>query len=206
MFTGLDSLLDWCDDRFTEKITPNFIQRLRNLDDHWLLAEIRGLRSQTSEVTIEARKSDRKDLIMKVLIALEQHWIQYETRALIDSGCTVSCINEETVMKFNLEKKILEHAVPVRNADGTLNAAGSITHVVTACLEFDLGRETHAETIQLAVMKLRCKDIFLGYDWLKKHNPAIDWVKGDLTFPHCTTECCGSIYNELEQDIREQDI
>src|SRR3984957_1981539 len=205
-FTGLDLLLDWCDDKFTERITPNFVQRLRNLDDHWLLSEIRGLHSQTSKVTIKARKSDRKDLIMKVLIASEQHRIQHKTQALIDSGCTVSCINEETVTKFNLEKKILEYAVPVWNADGTLNAAGSITHVVTAHLEFDLGRETHAETIQLAVMKLGREDIFLGYDWLKKHNLAIDWVKGDLTFPHCTTECCRSIYNELEQDIREQDI
>src|SRR3984957_3809613 len=131
-FTALDLLLDWCDDMFTEKITPSLVQRFRNLDDHWLLSEIRGLRSQTADVTIEARKSDRKDLIMKVLIASEQHRIQHETRALIDSGCTVSCINEETVKKFNLEKKPLEHAVPVRNADGTLNAAGSITHVVTA--------------------------------------------------------------------------
>ena len=206
MFTGLDLLLDWCDDKFTERITPNLVQQFRILDDHWLLSEIRGLCFQTADVTIEARKSDRKDLIMKVLIASEQHRIQHETRALIDSGCIVSCINEETVKKFNLEKKPLEHAVPVRNADGTLNAARSITHVVTARLEFDLGRETHAETIQLAVTKLGREDIFLGYDWLKKHNLVIDWVKGDLTFPHCTTECCRSIYNELEQDIREQDI
>jgi len=205
-FTGLDLLLDWCDDKFTEKITPNLVQRFRNLDDHWLLSEICGLRSQTADVTIKARKTDRKDLIMKVLIASEQHRIQHETQALIDSGCTVSCINEETIKKFNLERKPLEHAVPVRNADGTLNAAGSITHVVTARLEFDLNGETHAETIQLAVTKLGREDIFLGYDWLKKHNLAIDWVKGDLTFPHCTTECCGSIYNELKQDIREQDI
>ena len=201
MFTGLDLLLDWCDDKFMEKITPSLVQRFRNLDDHWLLSEIHGLHSQTADVTIEARKSDRKDLIMKVLIASEQHRIQHETWALIDSGCTVSCINEETVTKFNLERKPLEHAVPVRNADGTLNAAGSITHVVTACLEFDLGGETHVETIQLAVMKLGREDIFLRYDWLKKHNLAIDWVKGNLTFPHCTMECCRSIYTELKQDI-----
>ena len=92
------------------------------------------------------------------------------------------------------------------NTDGTLNAARSITHVVTTCLEFDLNGETHVETIQLAVMKLGQENIFLGYDWLKKHNLAIDWVKGDLTFPRCTMQCCRSIYNELEQEIREQDI
>ena len=143
---------------------------------------------------------------MKVLVASEQHQIWHETRALIDSGCTVSCINEETVKKFNLEKKILEHAVPIQNADGTLNAARSITHIITTHLEFDLNGETHAKMIQLAVTKLRHEDIFLGYDWLKKHNPAIDWVKGKLTFPHCTMECCRSMYTKLEQDIQEQDI
>ena len=147
MYSGLDLLLDWCNDKFMEKITPSFVQQLWNLNDHWLLSEIHGLHSQASKITIEARKSDQKDLIMKVLIASEQHRIWHKTQVLIDSGCTISCINEETVKKFNLEKKILKYAVPVQNANGTLNAAGSITHVVTACLEFNLNGETHAETI-----------------------------------------------------------
>ena len=47
MFTGLDLLLDWCDDKFMEKITPSLVQRFRNLNDHWLLSEICGLHSQT---------------------------------------------------------------------------------------------------------------------------------------------------------------
>src|SRR5271170_2332235 len=205
-FECLDLLIDWSDDKFVEKITPNFIQHLKSLDDHWFLTEVRGLRSQTNEVIVKVRQTERKDLIMKVLVASEQHRIWHECRALIDSGCTVSCINEETVKRFNLEKKPLEHAVPVRNADGTLNAARSITHVVTARLQFHLHDGTHEEVIQLAVTQLGREDIFLGYDWLQKHNPSIDWTKGQLDFDHCSSECCGAIYEQLKQGIREQDI
>jgi len=39
-FECLDLLMDWSDDKFVEKITPNFIQHLKNLDNHWFLTEI----------------------------------------------------------------------------------------------------------------------------------------------------------------------
>lgn len=31
--------------------------------------------------------------------------------------------------------------------------------------------------------------IFLGHDWLEKHNPTIDWQKGIVTFNRCPLQC-----------------
>ncbi len=43
----------------------------------------------------------------------------------------------------------------------------------------------HAKWIELAIMELGDRQIFLGHDWLNQHNPIINWKTGGLTFAHC---------------------
>jgi len=33
------------------------------------------------------------------------------------------------------------------------------------------------------------KNVFLGYDWLEKHNPEIDWKKRKINFTRCPMDC-----------------
>ena len=47
----------------------------------------------------------------------------------------------------------------------------------------------HSERIQLAVTKLGNPELFLGMDWLKDHNPSIDWAQGKLSFDRCPDAC-----------------
>ena len=47
----------------------------------------------------------------------------------------------------------------------------------------------HTESIELAVTDLGSTDVFLGHDWLKLHNPSIDWEDGSLAFDHCPDSC-----------------
>ena len=35
-------------------------------------------------------------------------------------------------------------------------------------------------------------DLIIGYDWLRKHNPTVDWRTGKLTFNRCPAECRSS--------------
>ena len=51
-------------------------------------------------------------------------------KALIDSGCTGSCINENFVKKHGLNTTELPKSIPVFNADGSSNIAGRLTHMV----------------------------------------------------------------------------
>ena len=71
--------------------------------------------------------------------------------------------------------------MPVYNADGTLNVGGSIEGFA----EVRLVIGDHAEKIELAVTNLAKFDIFLGLDWLRLHNPNIDWTASTLTFDRC---------------------
>ena len=48
----------------------------------------------------------------------------------------------------------------------------------------------HREAIKFFVTKLGKRDIFLGYTWLWKHNPEIDWVNKQVNLTHCPEEAC----------------
>ena len=76
--------------------------------------------------------------------------------------------------------------IPVYNADGTRNQAGPITEMA----ELVLAIGEHQERIQLAVTNLGSTDLFIGYEWLRFHNPNIDWERGNLVLNRCP-EACG---------------
>ena len=59
----------------------------------------------------------------------------------------------------------------VRNVDGSLNHAGTITHYVNITLE--IGKRKRKE--RLLVTKLGKQKIILGLPWLQRENPDIDW-------------------------------
>jgi len=40
----------------------------------------------------------------------------------------------------------------------------------------------HTERIDTTVMDLNGIDIFLGYNWLVKHNPEVNWNIGTIQF------------------------
>ena len=58
----------------------------------------------------------------------------------------------------------------VYNVDGTLNKNKSIKEFVI----LQLAINNYYKHIDLAVIKLRDIDLFLGHNWLKIYNPLID--------------------------------
>ena len=117
------------------------------------------------------------------------------TRALVDSGCTGSCINKGFVWSHRIPTQKSPIAIPVFNADGTPNDLGNITHFVDARLCVG----GHKEDTQLAVVKLGSTLIFLGHDWLKRHNPSVNWNLGSLVFDRCP-KSCGYIQEDFTMD------
>jgi len=49
--------------------------------------------------------------------------------------------------------------------------------------------KTHSKRMLLAVSGLRKQNLILGYNWLKDHNPKIDWEKGKVEMTRCLL-CC----------------
>ncbi|SJL16404.1 uncharacterized protein ARMOST_19928 [Armillaria ostoyae] len=103
------------------------------------------------------------------------------TQGLLDSGCTSSTVNRAFVQKHGLDTKKTAVPITVYNADGTRNKAGDITEFV----EFQMTIGNHSERINLAVTDLGSRDLYLSHDWLKCHNPVINWETGTIIFGRC---------------------
>ena len=61
--------------------------------------------------------------------------------------------------------------IPVFNVNGSPNEAGSICEVVDLVLDY----KGHSECTQLAITQLGKQDLILGFSWLCKHNPEVNW-------------------------------
>lgn len=108
-----------------------------------------------------------------------------QAEALVDSGATTNFINKAFVETNHLVTNKLATPYEVRNADGTLNVAGRITHYVRAYIAIGGHKSTH----WLFVTDLGGKDLMIGYTYLYKHNPSIDWRNGEWEFTRCPDTC-----------------
>ena len=116
---------------------------------------------------------------------------------LLDSGCTGSCIDREFFRENNIQTRKVPLPIPVYNADGSLNEGGPITEFI----EVRMVIQDHTKQIHLVVTNLGKTKLFIGHEWLKKHNPNIDWRTSTLTFDRCLADCDYiSSLNDLESD------
>jgi len=101
----------------------------------------------------------------------------------VDSGCTHTRIDEQLVKDKRIQTKLIDFSFEVFNADRTKN--GEVTKV--ALLEIEING--HKETLEAAVMDLDGTDMFLGHDWLIKHNLEVNWKNSTIKFTRCSGNC-----------------
>jgi len=94
-----------------------------------------------------------------------------------------------------MNTRTLSRNILVFNVDGSPNEAGQISEVVDVVLQY----KTHSKRMLLAVSGLRKQNLILGYDWLKDHNPKIDWEKGEVEMTRCLLRCEGGRALRKEQ-------
>ncbi|KAJ3577041.1 hypothetical protein NP233_g61 [Leucocoprinus birnbaumii] len=144
--------------------------------------------SDNSEVVLEScvnNISRNKTASFKVPVTLWVYGTKVQTEALVDSGATTNFIDREFVKRNNLATNRLATPYKVINADGTPNKAGQITEYVRAYVEIGSHKSTH----YLFVTQLGNKDMMIGYSYLYKHNPSINWQKGEWEFTRCPDTC-----------------
>ena len=105
--------------------------------------------------------------------------------ALVDSGATTNLIDKRFVEQNHLVTNKIAYPFPITNADGTENNQGYITEYVRAYMVIG----DHASTHHFYVTNLSGKDVMIGYTFLHKHNPSIDWEKGEWQFTRCPEAC-----------------
>jgi len=77
----------------------------------------------------------------------------------------------------------MDRSFKVFNVDKTKN--GEVTRFTL--LEVKINE--HKKQIDTMVMNLNSMDMFLGYDWLVKHNPEVNWNMETIWFTRCPKYC-----------------
>ncbi|XP_068182871.1 uncharacterized protein [Antennarius striatus] len=94
--------------------------------------------------------------------------------ALVDSGAEANIMDSQLARQWNLKCQSLP--TPARALDG--HPLGIVTHV-TAPVQMSIPGN-HQEAIQFHLLRSPSQAIILGYPWLRRHNPRIDWVTGSI--------------------------
>jgi hypothetical protein len=115
---------------------------------------------------------------------------EISARALLDSGAEGIIIDQDFATGNKLTLRNLVHPLPVKNIDGTLNKRGSIKHTTIQRIRIKTpDGHFHEETAELYVTTLADHDIIFGTDWLRAHNPEVDWMLPQVSFTRCPKEC-----------------
>ena len=97
-----------------------------------------------------------------------------KTQVLIDCGAGVMFINQNFAQNFKIH--LLTKPITAQNVDGTINKKGPIKSYVE--LEFKINSRKFRE--RFYVTGLGKQKTILGFTWLQKYNPLIDWKTGKI--------------------------
>jgi len=150
--------------------------------------------------SISALDARGTSLLLPVEIGTTDTSELYSVEALLDCGATGSLIDRDFVCSKGMNTQILSHNIPVFNVNGSSNKAGQISEIVDVVLCY----KTHSERMLLAVSELGKQSLILGYDWLKDHNPRIDWEKGEVEMTRCPLYCEGGRALRKEQTYQKR--
>jgi len=114
---------------------------------------------------------DAKCIMLPIHLKTTDTMEETSTEAMVDTGATGDFIDQDFVVRAKLPTCKLSQPILVYNVDGTLNEARSIREVVDMIMTYN----QHSERILLVVTRLGKQSMILGFTWLDKHNPEIDF-------------------------------
>ncbi len=164
---------------WTEEVADEMVEKLCQMEQIQVLEWLEELLQPKCYVCQLSRS--RRDLVTNIQIETLENITKISTTTLVNSGCTSSTFSWAFVERHNIPTHTMAAPITMYNVDGTKNQAGQITAFAEACIKIS----DHAEWINLTITDLKDWTIFLGHDWLARHNPLINWKTGKIIFDRC---------------------
>jgi hypothetical protein len=106
-------------------------------------------------------------------------------RTLVDSGSSDCFLDSHFALSNNFILKNLSKPLHLSLFDGSTAANGIIIQYTTQNIRLPCGAQ-HPVRFLLTTLD-RSASAVLGYSWLHRHNPSIDWVTHEITFRTANT-------------------
>ena len=110
---------------------------------------------------------------------------QMDENALLDCSATGLFMGMKWTKDNFISMMELKQPILVYKMDGTCNSVGLIIHEATLIMI----HKGHRDKVMFEICDLGQDNLIIGYTWLKKHNPEINWNTGEIEFMRCPPEC-----------------
>ena len=136
---------------------------------------------------------------LKLTVQVSDGATSARAEAMLDSGASSVFVNEGFATRHGLKLRPLERPIHLRNADNSPNAIGCIRHDVLLTVDID----GHVEQLAAAVANIGDDDLIIGIDWLRHHNPEIDWTHDKVRLSRCPTNCDNEVRKAARRAARK---
>ena len=181
-------LQNWAHESRLSEINENLVKTLIDISQTLaskIILQLKEPRATLRNVNIGEYK-DKSLVVQAKLNSLDNKISVIDDLALVDCGAGGrGYISSKFVDLHNLPCTPLPYHIPIYNVDGTQNKAGAISRLCT--LKMQIGG--HSEQITFRVTETGSSNIILGLEWLKIHDPLVNWSKGKLFFINCPSQC-----------------
>jgi len=149
-----------------------------------MVQEISHVNSQNNKYIILNRQTSKgkKELNMQANVKTK-NGKKLKVKALVDFRCTHIGIDKQLVKDKRIQTKPINSSFEVFNANRTKNRE------VTKVSPLEIEINGYKKTLEAAVADLDGMDMFLGHDWLVKHNLEVNWKNGTIKFTRCPGNC-----------------
>ena len=120
-------LANWVHPTRKKEATEENVCRIRELIDEVAVGALLELAKPRKYVR---GRTDGRQLDLELTLGTLDDKKNFRVEALLDSGCTGSCINQTFIRENGINTEKLPIPVMVDNVDGTPNSVGTITEVV----------------------------------------------------------------------------
>ena len=148
-----------------------------------MVQEISHVSSQNKYIIPNCQNSKEKRELNVQANVMIRNRKKLKVKTLVDSRCTYTGINEQLVKDKRIQTKPINFFFEVFNVDGTKNR--EVTRV--APLEIEING--YKEQLEATIIDLNRMDMFLGYNWLVKHNPEVNQKNSTIRFTRCLGGC-----------------
>jgi hypothetical protein len=127
--------------------------------------------------------------------------------AMLDSGAQGCFMHLHFVKENNVTTIALKKPIGLGNIDGSPNQSGSITHYAILKVLVD----GHLTQSLFHIADIGSEDAILGIDWLRRHNPSVDWSTDSISFPLCPSclaqkPTSGKVETPLDPPVGNPDV